>query len=208
MRSERQAALRTQTRPRVSSPARWTKAAERAVAEGIQIRQLAGSGAWVASSGSDPNAAYVRGHGQRRPRLRVPGRPQRRPGLQAPRELLPAHRRHRPRPGAGVPGSGERGLLTLPRRRRPLPRVRQRRARRPGRAGRRPRGRRGADRRLATPTRPLPLREGRAAGGVLNRPRRRRGPAPQREDPRSPSGAAMPGPVWFVRFDREGGAAS
>jgi hypothetical protein len=50
--------LRTQPRPHVSSPARWTKAAERAVAEVIQIRQLAGSGAWVASSGSDPNAAY------------------------------------------------------------------------------------------------------------------------------------------------------
>jgi hypothetical protein len=49
-------ALRTQTR--TSSPARWIKAAERAVAEGIQIRQLVGSGAWVASSGSDPNAAY------------------------------------------------------------------------------------------------------------------------------------------------------
>jgi hypothetical protein len=49
-------ALRTQTR--TSIPARWIKAAERAVAEGIQIRQLVGSGAWVASSGSDPNAAY------------------------------------------------------------------------------------------------------------------------------------------------------
>lgn len=47
-----------QTRTRTSTPARWIKAAERAVAEGIQIRQLAGSGAWVASSGSDANAAY------------------------------------------------------------------------------------------------------------------------------------------------------
>jgi hypothetical protein len=46
------------TRTRTSSPARWNKAAERAVAEGIQIRQLAGSGAWVATSGSDANAAY------------------------------------------------------------------------------------------------------------------------------------------------------
>ncbi len=51
-------AQQTQTRTRTSSPARWTKAAERAVAEGIQIRQLAGSGAWIASSGSNANAAY------------------------------------------------------------------------------------------------------------------------------------------------------
>ncbi len=50
--------IQSQSRPRTSSPARWIKAAERAVAEGVQIRQLAGSGAWVASSGSDPNAAY------------------------------------------------------------------------------------------------------------------------------------------------------
>lgn len=47
-----------QTRTRTSSPARWIKAAERAVAEGIQIRQLAGSGAWVATSGSDASVAY------------------------------------------------------------------------------------------------------------------------------------------------------
>ncbi len=51
-------AQQTQTRTRTSSPARWMKAAERAVAEGIQIRQLAGSGAWIASSGSNANAAY------------------------------------------------------------------------------------------------------------------------------------------------------
>ena len=47
-----------QTRTRISSPARWQKAAERAVAEGIQIRQLAGCGAWIASSGSDATVAY------------------------------------------------------------------------------------------------------------------------------------------------------
>jgi hypothetical protein len=40
------------------NPERWIKAAERAVAEGVQIRQLAGSGQWVASSGSDASIAY------------------------------------------------------------------------------------------------------------------------------------------------------
>jgi hypothetical protein len=43
---------------RTSSPARWMKAAERAVAEGVQVRQLAGSGQWIASSGSDSTVAY------------------------------------------------------------------------------------------------------------------------------------------------------
>jgi hypothetical protein len=40
------------------NPERWIKAAERAVAERVQIRQLAGSGQWVASSGSDASIAY------------------------------------------------------------------------------------------------------------------------------------------------------
>jgi hypothetical protein len=43
---------------RTGSPARWMKAAERAVAEGVQVRQLAGSGQWIASSGSDSTVAY------------------------------------------------------------------------------------------------------------------------------------------------------
>src|SRR5215213_4528248 len=50
--------IEQQTRTRTSSPARWMKAAERAVAEGVQVRQLAGSGQWVASSGSDASVAY------------------------------------------------------------------------------------------------------------------------------------------------------
>src|SRR5215203_4682092 len=41
-----------------SSSARWMKAAARAVAEGVQVRQLAGSGQWIASSGSDSSVAY------------------------------------------------------------------------------------------------------------------------------------------------------
>jgi hypothetical protein len=47
-----------QTRTRVENPARWQKAAERAVAEGIQIRQLQSTGQWVATSGSDKSLAY------------------------------------------------------------------------------------------------------------------------------------------------------
>jgi hypothetical protein len=43
---------------RTATPERWIKAAERAVAENVQIRQLAGSGQWVASSGSDATVAY------------------------------------------------------------------------------------------------------------------------------------------------------
>src|SRR5829696_2926102 len=50
--------IEQQTRTRTSSPARWMKAAERAVAEGVQIRQLQGSGQWIASSGSDSTVAY------------------------------------------------------------------------------------------------------------------------------------------------------
>ena len=51
----------TQTRTRVENPARWAKAAERAMREGIQVRQLQGSGQWVASSGSDVTVAYELG---------------------------------------------------------------------------------------------------------------------------------------------------
>ena len=50
--------IEPQTRTRTSSPARWMKAAERAVAEDVQIRQLVGSGQWIASSGSDASIAY------------------------------------------------------------------------------------------------------------------------------------------------------
>jgi hypothetical protein len=45
-------------RPRLDSPERWQKAAERAIAEGIQVRQLQGSGQWIANSGSDATVAY------------------------------------------------------------------------------------------------------------------------------------------------------
>ncbi len=51
----------TQTRRpiRRATPQRWQAALQRALAEGIQVRQLAGSGAWVATSGSDPAVAYL-----------------------------------------------------------------------------------------------------------------------------------------------------
>lgn len=42
---------------RQATPARWRKAVERAVSGNIQVRQLAGSGAWIATSGSDASTA-------------------------------------------------------------------------------------------------------------------------------------------------------
>jgi hypothetical protein len=44
---------------RVPSPARWQRAAERAIAEGIEVRQVNASGMWVATSGSQANIAYL-----------------------------------------------------------------------------------------------------------------------------------------------------
>ena len=44
---------------RHATPQRWQQALKRAFAEGVQVRQLAGSGAWVAASGSDATAAYL-----------------------------------------------------------------------------------------------------------------------------------------------------
>lgn len=45
-------------RVREESPARWQKAVRRAVNEGIEVRQLQGSGLWIATSGSDRAVAY------------------------------------------------------------------------------------------------------------------------------------------------------
>lgn len=52
-------AVQAQRKPRVASPARWTAAAKRAVEQGIQVRQLNTSGAWVATSGSDSTVCYL-----------------------------------------------------------------------------------------------------------------------------------------------------
>ena len=43
---------------RANTPDRWQAALQRALLEGVQVRQLAGSGAWVATSSTDPGAAY------------------------------------------------------------------------------------------------------------------------------------------------------
>jgi hypothetical protein len=45
-------------RQRTGSPARWQAALDRALASGVQVRQFAGSGAWIATSASDPTVAY------------------------------------------------------------------------------------------------------------------------------------------------------
>ncbi|MDP9471619.1 MAG: hypothetical protein M3Q71_13290 [Chloroflexota bacterium] len=50
----------TNRRPaRRATHERWQAALQRALAEGIQVRQLAGSGAWIATSGTDAAAAYL-----------------------------------------------------------------------------------------------------------------------------------------------------
>lgn len=49
-----------QTRkPRQASPERWRRAAQRAVEERIEVRQVNATGMWTASSGSDPKVAYL-----------------------------------------------------------------------------------------------------------------------------------------------------
>jgi hypothetical protein len=46
-------------RTRQASPERWAKAAQRAIAEHIEVRQVNENGMWVSTSGSDPKLAYV-----------------------------------------------------------------------------------------------------------------------------------------------------
>lgn len=43
---------------RTSTPERWQAALARARKEGIEVRQLVGSGGWIATSGTDRRAAY------------------------------------------------------------------------------------------------------------------------------------------------------
>jgi len=42
---------------RTASPARWQAALARAIAEGVQVRQLAGCGEWIATSSNDAGVA-------------------------------------------------------------------------------------------------------------------------------------------------------
>ncbi len=44
---------------RRATPERWQAALKRALDAGVQVRQLAGSGAWVATSATAPAAAYL-----------------------------------------------------------------------------------------------------------------------------------------------------
>lgn len=44
---------------RADTQERWLRALERAAHGGLQLRQLAGSGAWVATSERDDEAAYM-----------------------------------------------------------------------------------------------------------------------------------------------------
>jgi hypothetical protein len=46
------------TMRREATPERWQAALKRAQKEGIEVRQLVGSGGWIATSGSDRFAAY------------------------------------------------------------------------------------------------------------------------------------------------------
>ncbi|MBA3414108.1 MAG: SWIM zinc finger family protein [Chloroflexia bacterium] len=52
-------AERMQRRPRQASPERWTKAAGRAIAEGVEVRQIASTGQWIATSGTQSNVCYL-----------------------------------------------------------------------------------------------------------------------------------------------------
>jgi hypothetical protein len=48
----------TTTSRRGSTPERWQAALVRAQKEGIEVRQLVGSGGWIATSGTDRRTAY------------------------------------------------------------------------------------------------------------------------------------------------------
>jgi len=43
---------------RAPSPARWQGALRRALAAGVQVRQIGSTGQWIATSATDPTAAY------------------------------------------------------------------------------------------------------------------------------------------------------
>jgi DnaJ-class molecular chaperone len=43
---------------RENTSKRWRAALNRANSEGVEVRQLAGSGMWIATSGTDPDVAY------------------------------------------------------------------------------------------------------------------------------------------------------
>ena len=46
-------------RTRTATPERWAKAAGRAIEEGVEVRQIASTGQWIATSGTQSNACYL-----------------------------------------------------------------------------------------------------------------------------------------------------
>jgi hypothetical protein len=48
----------TRRLPREATPERWRAAIARARKEGVEVRQLVGSGGWIATSGTNRRAAY------------------------------------------------------------------------------------------------------------------------------------------------------
>jgi hypothetical protein len=53
-------AVQMQTRrTRQATPERWQRAAQRAIAEQIDVRQVNENGMWVANSGTRPGVAYL-----------------------------------------------------------------------------------------------------------------------------------------------------
>ena len=48
----------TAMKPRANTSERWQAALQRAHAEGVQVRQLAGCGMWISTSTSDSTVAY------------------------------------------------------------------------------------------------------------------------------------------------------
>lgn len=50
--------MTTNTKNRPNTVQRWKTALRRAHAEGVEVRQLAGCGMWIATSASDPATAY------------------------------------------------------------------------------------------------------------------------------------------------------
>lgn len=44
---------------RTASPERWVKAAARAINEQIEVRQIASTGQWIATSGTQANLCYI-----------------------------------------------------------------------------------------------------------------------------------------------------
>ena len=47
------------SRVTVATPARWRKALDRAIEQGVTVRQVASTRVWIATSGTDTTAAYV-----------------------------------------------------------------------------------------------------------------------------------------------------